>query len=161
MQVIRCSPFLAGLKKCRVTIPASDCGSTECERSGDGSRWPVARILHEEHAGPCNTVHTDPQGSLCCGPRAGCRRTAAADPGQGSATSAWGAGLARRALGRIDLARRPPFVLGGRKPYSWTVVICRSRAPQPLIDMAQTAAAGKAPYWPRSGRPAGCVLHPS
>ena len=30
------------------------------------------------------------QGSLCCGPRAGCRRSAAADPGQGSATSAWG-----------------------------------------------------------------------
>src|SRR5262245_49707653 len=30
------------------------------------------------------------QGSLCCGPHTGCRRTSAADQGQGSATSAWG-----------------------------------------------------------------------
>src|SRR5438132_10141526 len=33
------------------------------------------------------------QGSFCCGPRAGCRRTAAADQGQGSATSARRRGL--------------------------------------------------------------------
>src|ERR1700730_13880537 len=36
------------------------------------------------------------QGSFCCCPRAGCRRTTAADPGQRSATSAWGGGLAHR-----------------------------------------------------------------
>src|ERR1700732_1425077 len=36
------------------------------------------------------------KGSFCCCPRAGCRRTTAADPGQRSATSAWGGGLAHR-----------------------------------------------------------------
>src|ERR1700730_14141954 len=36
------------------------------------------------------------QGSFCCCPRAGCRRTTAADPGQRSAASAWGGGLAHR-----------------------------------------------------------------
>jgi hypothetical protein len=50
------------------------------------------------------------------------------------------------------------FVLGARKAY---VIICQSRAPQPAIDMAQRAVAGKAPYWPRSRRLAGCVPRPS
>src|ERR1700719_5201685 len=62
------------------------------------------------------------QGSFCCCPRAGCRRTTAADPGQRSATSAWGGGLAHRRTQDVRreeiLSRQPagedrPAHLGG------------------------------------------------
>src|SRR6266436_2882233 len=51
------------------------------------------------------------QGSFCCSPRAGCRRTAAADQGQGSATSARRPGLADRRtqnIGREEILSRQP-----------------------------------------------------
>src|SRR6266516_1921054 len=51
------------------------------------------------------------QGSLCCCPRAGRRRTTAADQGQGSATSARGRGLAHRRtqeVGREEILSRQP-----------------------------------------------------
>src|SRR5262245_45718034 len=51
------------------------------------------------------------QGSFCCSPRAGCRRTAAADQGQGSATSARRRGLADRRtqnIGREEILSRQP-----------------------------------------------------
>ena len=51
------------------------------------------------------------QGSFCCGPCAGRRWTAAADQGQGPATSAWGGGLAHRRtqdVGREEILSRQP-----------------------------------------------------
>src|SRR5262249_25548058 len=51
------------------------------------------------------------QGSFCCCPRAGCRRTTAADQGQGSATSARRRGLAHRRtqdVGREQILSRQP-----------------------------------------------------
>src|SRR2546430_669220 len=51
------------------------------------------------------------QGSFCCSPRAGCRRSAAADQGQGSATSARRRGLADRGtqnIGREEILSRQP-----------------------------------------------------
>ena len=51
------------------------------------------------------------QGSFCCCPRAGRRRTTAADQGQGSATSARGRGLAHRRtqdVGREEILSRQP-----------------------------------------------------
>src|SRR5262249_52484188 len=80
--------------------------------------WPVAkarpspsaaRSRHSidtgrRHAGRCQMAHHQlahrherkAQGSFCCGPRAGRRRTTAADQGEGPATSASGRGLAQR-----------------------------------------------------------------
>src|SRR5437763_6300654 len=51
------------------------------------------------------------QGSFCCCPRAGRRRTTAADQGQGSATSARGGDLAHRRtqdVGREEILSRQP-----------------------------------------------------
>src|SRR6266542_6187916 len=51
------------------------------------------------------------QGSFCCGPRAGRRRTTATDQGQGSATSARGRGLAHRRtqdVGRKEILSGQP-----------------------------------------------------
>src|SRR2546421_3017845 len=51
------------------------------------------------------------QGSFCCSPRAGCRRSAAADQGQGSATSARRPSLADRRtqnIGREEILSRQP-----------------------------------------------------
>src|SRR5262249_49854070 len=51
------------------------------------------------------------QGSFCCCPRAGRRRTTAADQGQGAATSARGRGLAHRRtqdVGREEILSRQP-----------------------------------------------------
>src|SRR5439155_5295478 len=51
------------------------------------------------------------QSSFCCCPRAGRRRTTAADQGQGSATSARGRGLAHRRtqdVGREEILSRQP-----------------------------------------------------
>src|SRR6266568_5587326 len=51
------------------------------------------------------------QGSFCCCPRAGRRRTTATDQGQGSATSARGRGLAHRrtqVVGREEILSRQP-----------------------------------------------------
>src|SRR5262249_19512050 len=67
---------------------------------------PAARPGHSidtgrRHAGQRQMAHHQlahrherkAQGSFCCGPRAGCRRTAAADQGQGAAASAGRRGL--------------------------------------------------------------------
>ena len=107
--------------------------------------WPVAKrgrprqrhvpdVLStgRRHAGPCQMAHHQlayrhqgkAQGAFCCGSRASCRRTTAADQGQGATAFPRGRGLARRRTpcvgGEKILSRQPagegrPAHLGGNR----------------------------------------------
>ena len=76
------------------------------------------------HAGPCQMAHHQlayrhqgkAQGAFCCRSRASCRRTTAADQGQGATASPWGGSLARR---------RTPCV--GEKKYYLANLPAKSR----------------------------------
>src|SRR3984893_10722823 len=91
------------------------------------------------------------QGSFCCCPRAGCRRTTAADPGQRSATSAWGGGLAHR---RTQDVRREEIL--SRQPAGEDRPAHLSRHHQGTLDLRAASPAAERTTLSRSLR--GAIL---